>query len=85
MGAHDIIAHPVHLGPGGKAEVEQFLAVAMNWYEEYISRHAEDGAEGRSREYAQIQRFVGDVGNASAWKRSRSMHLRINDSPSKES
>jgi hypothetical protein len=46
MGAHYIIAHPVHLGPGGKAEVEQFFTVAMNWYEEYISRHAEDGAEG---------------------------------------
>jgi quercetin dioxygenase-like cupin family protein len=47
MGARDIIAHPVHLGLGATAEVEPFFTGAMAWYEDYISRHAEDGAEGR--------------------------------------
>jgi hypothetical protein len=40
MGARDIIAHPVHLGLGSTAEVEPLFAGAMDWYEEYIGRHA---------------------------------------------
>jgi quercetin dioxygenase-like cupin family protein len=47
MGARDIIAHPVHLGLGATAEVEPLFTGAMDWYEEYVKRHAEDGAEGR--------------------------------------
>jgi hypothetical protein len=47
MGARDITAHPIHLGLGATAEVEPLFTGAMDWYAEYIIRHAEDGAEGR--------------------------------------
>jgi hypothetical protein len=47
MGAFDIIAHPVHLGLGGTAVVEPLFTGAMDWYEKYMSRHSQDGAEGR--------------------------------------
>lgn len=47
MDARDITAHPVHLGLGATAEVEPLFTGTMEWYAEYINRHAEDGAEGR--------------------------------------
>ena len=47
MSARDITAHPVHLGLGATAEVEPLFTGAMDWYTDYATRHAEDGAEGR--------------------------------------
>ena len=47
MDAHDIIAHPVHLGLGATAEVEPLFTGTMNWFDEYVTRHTSDGAEGR--------------------------------------
>ena len=47
MAAHDITDHPVHLGLGASAEVEPFFTGEMDWYADYASRHAGDGAEGR--------------------------------------
>jgi quercetin dioxygenase-like cupin family protein len=47
MGAHDITRHPVHLGTGATAEVEPEFTGTMDWYEDYVERHAGDGTEGR--------------------------------------
>ena len=47
MSARDIIAHPVHLGLDATAEVEPLFTGEFDWYEEYVNRHASDGAEGR--------------------------------------
>ena len=47
MAAFSMTAFPLHLGLGATAEVEPLFTGAMDWYEEYISRHAQDGAEGR--------------------------------------
>jgi hypothetical protein len=49
MGALDMTAYPLHLGLGATAEVEPLFTGTMDWYEDYISRHAgDDGAERRS-------------------------------------
>lgn len=47
MGALDITVHPVHLGLGATAEAEPLFTGGMDWYVDYINRHADDGAEGR--------------------------------------
>ena len=47
MAVHNVSAHPIHLGLGATAEVEPLFTGDMDWYTEYISRHSEDGAEGR--------------------------------------
>ncbi len=39
--------NPIHLGPAGKAEVEPEFTGDMAWYEAYLARHADEGAEGR--------------------------------------
>ncbi len=41
-----LFTYPIHLGLGGKA-VPQPEFTGMEWYEDYIRRHGEDGAEGR--------------------------------------
>ena len=45
--AHDISAHPIHLGLGATAEVEPTFTGQMEWYMAYGERHADDGDEGR--------------------------------------
>jgi len=45
--AHDISAHPIHLGLGATAEVEPTFTGQMEWYMAYGERHAGDGDEGR--------------------------------------
>lgn len=47
MAAIDIKVHPIHLGRGATAVVEPHFTGEMQWYEDYIHRHAADGAEGR--------------------------------------
>ncbi len=47
MAGIDITAHPVHLGLGATAHIEPEFTGAMDWYEGYADRHADDGAEGR--------------------------------------
>ena len=47
MAARDITVHPIHLGLGASAEVEPLFTGAMDWYDDYTRRHADDGAEGR--------------------------------------
>lgn len=43
----DITRHPIHLGRNATAEVEPEFTGDLSWYEDYIGRHAADGAEGR--------------------------------------
>lgn len=38
---------PIHLGLGARADVEPAFTASMDWYEAYVARHAQDGAEGR--------------------------------------
>ena len=38
---------PIHLGLGATAEVEPVFTGDMQWYEGYVARHGDDGAEGR--------------------------------------
>ena len=47
MSGTDITTHPVHLGIGASAEIEPRFTGSLDWYGEYISRHQNDGAEGR--------------------------------------
>lgn len=47
MATADINKHPIHLGLGATAEVEPAFNGSMDWYVDYGSRHAADGAEGR--------------------------------------
>lgn len=47
MTATDIFQHPIHLGAGASAVVQPAFTGEISWYEEYGSRHADDGAEGR--------------------------------------
>jgi hypothetical protein len=47
MTGTDIVTHPIHLGRGANAEVEPPFTGSMDWYEAYVSRHVDDGAEGR--------------------------------------
>ena len=47
MSAADIIDNPIHLGLGATARVEPRFTGSMDWYADYVQRHASDGAEGR--------------------------------------
>jgi hypothetical protein len=38
---------PIHLGSCANAEVESPFTGSMDWYEASVSRHVDDGAEGR--------------------------------------
>ena len=44
--SHDIATFPIHLGLGSKANAEPAFD-GVEWYDDYINRHAADGAEGR--------------------------------------
>lgn len=43
----DITQNPIHLGRNATAEIEPEFTGEPNWYEDYIGRHADDGADGR--------------------------------------
>ena len=47
MAGSDIFKHPIHLGLGATAKVEPQFDGTPQWYEQYATRHAADGAEGR--------------------------------------
>lgn len=47
MTARSIVKRPIHLGLGPTAEVEPEFTGEMQWYEDYVARRDEDGAEGR--------------------------------------
>jgi quercetin dioxygenase-like cupin family protein len=57
MSATDINVHPIHLGRNATAEIEPEFTGDPQWYENYGSRHAEDGVEGR---LVSMYRFTGD-------------------------
>lgn len=40
-------SHPLHLGLGSKAVPQPRFTGTMEWYGDYVTRHGEDGAEGR--------------------------------------
>jgi quercetin dioxygenase-like cupin family protein len=42
----NLFTHPIHLGSGAKA-VPQPEFTGMEWYADYMARHADDGKEGR--------------------------------------
>lgn len=44
--ATNIERNPIHLGLGATAEIEPDFT-GRQWYDEYVERHAADGAEGR--------------------------------------
>lgn len=46
MGGHKLTEAPIHLGLGARACVEPVFT-GMEWYGDYVQRHAADGAEGR--------------------------------------
>ena len=43
----NILSHPLHLGLGSKVTVQPEFTGGMDWYDDYVARHASDGAEGR--------------------------------------
>ena len=47
MVAKSITAFPIHLGLGATAETEPQFTGEMQWYMDYVDRHANDGIEGR--------------------------------------
>ncbi len=47
MRARVLAQNPVHLGLGASASVEPDFDGAMEWYADYVARHAGDGTEGR--------------------------------------
>lgn len=47
MSATDLRKTPLHLGLGASVHVEPAFDGDMSWYEAYVSRHADDGFEGR--------------------------------------
>jgi mannose-6-phosphate isomerase-like protein (cupin superfamily) len=47
MAAQSLTEHPVHLGLGATAIEEPRFTGQMEWYADYIARHATDGHEGR--------------------------------------
>lgn len=47
MTGTDIGKHPIHLGLGATAEIEPEFTGDMQWYGDYMARHASDGAEAR--------------------------------------
>jgi quercetin dioxygenase-like cupin family protein len=44
--AFSLLTHPIHLGRNATA-VEEPPFTGMEWYQDYVARHAGDGAEGR--------------------------------------
>ena len=46
MAGHKLAETPIHLGLGAKACVEPAFT-GMEWYADYVTRHAVDGTEGR--------------------------------------
>lgn len=48
MSGTDIVRHPVHLGRGASAVIEPAFTGNMEWYEGYISRHADEARRGGS-------------------------------------
>ena len=51
MSKYKMAERPAHLGRMGSAVVEPAFSNDMSWYEDYLSRHAEDGAEARLVSY----------------------------------
>lgn len=47
MIAPDLVTHPIHLGPGARADVEPKFTGGLDWYAAYAARHGADGPEGR--------------------------------------
>ena len=47
MAALRLDRHPLHLGLGARAVPQPAFTGAMEWYGDYVARHASDGAEGR--------------------------------------
>jgi len=47
MPACSLIDHPIHLGRAGTASIEPRIEPDMQWYVDYVARHADDGREGR--------------------------------------
>lgn len=47
MTVNNITTHPIHLGLGATAEIEPSFTGSMDWYTDYMERHADDGVEGR--------------------------------------
>lgn len=47
MQGTDITTHPIHLGLGATAVVEPAFSGDMQWYADYMQRHAADGADAR--------------------------------------
>lgn len=45
--AYSIDERPIHLGLGARAHAEPNFTGAMQWYDDYSTRHAADGAKGR--------------------------------------
>lgn len=48
---------PIHLGLGATALAEPEFTGALEWYEGYVARHADDGAEAR---LVAVHSFTGD-------------------------
>ena len=44
--SQQLAVHPVHLGLGASA-VSQPAFTGIEWYADYVQRHADDGSEGR--------------------------------------
>lgn len=47
MTVHNLTEYPLHLGLGATACVEPLFTGSMDWYADYVARHANDGVEGR--------------------------------------
>ena len=47
MDPQELSRRPIHLGLGASAEIEPEFTGEMAWYEAYLGRHRNDGAEGR--------------------------------------
>ena len=43
----NLSSFPIHLGVGASAVRQPVFGGEMSWYEGYVQRHADDGAEGR--------------------------------------
>ena len=53
----DITRNPIHLGRNATATIEPEFTGDISWYEDYVGRHAGDGAEGR---LVGMHRFTDD-------------------------
>lgn len=47
MTGSELSKHPVHLGLGASATIQPAFTGDMSWYQDYGTRHAADGYEGR--------------------------------------